>query len=161
MNKREENNYAFIDSQNLYRGVSKMGWTIDYRKFRLWLKNKFNITKAIMFFGYVKKNENLYKHLESCGFEIYFRDVEEDGGYMKGNVDIDIAMSVLDSVEIFNKAFLVTSDGDFYTLVKRLHKNDKLGGIISPHEDTCSRFLKLASEGKITYLEKVKHKLAN
>ncbi len=113
-----------------------------------------------MFFGYIKKNEDLYNHLRKCGFEIYFRDVEEDGEYMKGNVDIDIAMSVLDNMEIFDKAFLVTSDGDFYTLVKRLYERDKLGGIISPHEDRCSRFLKLSSFGKITYLEKVKHKLS-
>lgn len=155
-----ENNYAFIDSQNLYRGVSTMGWLLDYRKFRLWLKNKFNIDKAVMFFGYIKENEDLYNHLRTCGFEIYFRDVEEDGGYMKGNVDIDIAMSILDNIEIFNKAFLITSDGDFFTLVKRLSDKGKLGGIISPHEETCSRFLKLASSGKITYLEKVKHKLA-
>ncbi len=29
-------NYAFIDSQNLYRAVKDAGWEIDYRKLRLW-----------------------------------------------------------------------------------------------------------------------------
>jgi len=152
-------NYAFIDAQNLYRAVRDAGWEIDYRKLRLWLKNKFSVDKAIMFFGYVKKNESLYTYLRSCGFELYFRDVEEDGGYMKGNVDIDITIAVLDALGEYKKAYLITSDGDFYTLVKRLAEKDKLGGVISPHEKTCSRFLKLASRGKISYIEKSKHKL--
>ncbi len=112
-----------------------------------------------MFFGHLKKNEKLYAYLRNCGFELYFREVEEDGGYMKGNVDIDITMAVLDMIDDYDNAYLITSDGDFYTLVKRLKDKDKLGGVISPHEKTCSRFLKLATGGKITYIEKSKHKL--
>lgn len=34
-------NYAFIDSNNLYLGVKSEGWTLDYAKFRLYLRNKY------------------------------------------------------------------------------------------------------------------------
>ena len=55
------NNYAFIDSQNLYIGTKKLGWKIDYKKLRKFLKDKFFIAKAFIFIGYIYKNEKLYK----------------------------------------------------------------------------------------------------
>ena len=38
---RKVNNYAFIDSQNLNLGIQKLGWKLDYRKFRVYLAEKF------------------------------------------------------------------------------------------------------------------------
>ena len=35
--KQKENNYAFIDSQNLNLGIQKLGWKLDYQKFRVYL----------------------------------------------------------------------------------------------------------------------------
>ena len=43
--KKPGNNYAFIDSQNLNLGIQKLGWKLDYRKFRVYLKEKYNIQK--------------------------------------------------------------------------------------------------------------------
>ncbi|MBU2542149.1 hypothetical protein KJ785_01145 [Patescibacteria group bacterium] len=34
------NNFAFIDSQNLHLGISSLGWKLDYKKFRRYLKEK-------------------------------------------------------------------------------------------------------------------------
>ncbi|MEK7061425.1 MAG: hypothetical protein AAB954_02075 [Patescibacteria group bacterium] len=45
-------NYAFIDSQNLNLGVRSLGWRLDWRKFRQYLRNKYNVTKAFTFIGY-------------------------------------------------------------------------------------------------------------
>ena len=30
--KKKENNYAFIDSQNLNLGIEKLGWKLEYTK---------------------------------------------------------------------------------------------------------------------------------
>ena len=46
-------NYAFIDSQNLNLGTQKMGWKMDWKKFREWLKSEYNVEKAFMFIGYI------------------------------------------------------------------------------------------------------------
>jgi hypothetical protein len=35
--------YAFIDSQNLNLGTQSAGWKLDFRKFRLYLKNKYGV----------------------------------------------------------------------------------------------------------------------
>lgn len=41
MKINRQNNYAFIDSQNLYLGVKSQGWKIDYDRFFVYLKDKY------------------------------------------------------------------------------------------------------------------------
>lgn len=43
--------YAFIDSQNLNLGIQSLGWKLDFKKFRLYLKNKYSVDKAIIVSG--------------------------------------------------------------------------------------------------------------
>jgi len=33
-------NYAFIDGQNLYLAIQKSGWKLDFKRFRVYLKEK-------------------------------------------------------------------------------------------------------------------------
>lgn len=70
---KSKSNYAFIDIQNLNLGVRSSGWQIDYRKFRLYLKNKFNVTQAFMFIGLVSNNQKLYTALQQAGFVLIFK----------------------------------------------------------------------------------------
>jgi len=35
------NNYAFIDSQNLNLSIREQGWVLDFKKFRIYLKDKY------------------------------------------------------------------------------------------------------------------------
>jgi hypothetical protein len=65
--------YAFIDSQNLNLGVRSMGWQIDYKKFRLYLKNKYSVEQAFMFIGMVSGNQKLYTQLQAAGFILIFK----------------------------------------------------------------------------------------
>ena len=50
--KNSGNNYAFIDSQNLNLGIQKLGWKLDYKKFRVYPKEKYNIQKAYMVYRF-------------------------------------------------------------------------------------------------------------
>jgi hypothetical protein len=65
--------YAFIDSQNLNLGIRSQGWVLDFRKFRIYLKDKFKVQKAFLFIGYMKENHKLYELLRSSGFELVFK----------------------------------------------------------------------------------------
>ena len=58
--KTGNNNFAFIDSQNLNLGIIADGWKLDFTKFRIFLKDKYNVEKSFLFIGYVKGNESLY-----------------------------------------------------------------------------------------------------
>lgn len=53
---KKEGNFAFIDSQNIIQGVQNLGWKLDWRRFRRYLHDKYNVTQAILFLGYVPKN---------------------------------------------------------------------------------------------------------
>lgn len=61
-------NYAFIDSQNLHLSIESQGWKIDWKKFRVYLKEKYNIDKAYLFIGFIQGNSNLYKSLQEAEF---------------------------------------------------------------------------------------------
>ncbi|MBP7837474.1 hypothetical protein KA021_02120, partial [Candidatus Saccharibacteria bacterium] len=69
--------YAFIDSQNLNLGIKSLGWKLDYKKFRLYLKNKYKVEKAYLFIGQVEGNESLYEGLESAGYDVVFKPTTE------------------------------------------------------------------------------------
>lgn len=61
--EKQENNYAFIDSQNLNLGIQSLGWKLDYRRFRVYLKEKYKVSIAYMFIGYIPANQDLYSSL--------------------------------------------------------------------------------------------------
>lgn len=63
--------YAFIDGQNMHRGIS---YNINYARFRKYLFDKFAVKKAFYFLGVREQQyESLYKNLERAGFEIIFK----------------------------------------------------------------------------------------
>ena len=46
----KENNYAYIDGNNLYRGVKNSGWKIDFLRFRKWLTDKYGVATSLLFY---------------------------------------------------------------------------------------------------------------
>ena len=89
----KENNYAFIDSQNLNLGIQKLGWRLDYRKFRVYLAEKYGVKKAYMFIGFVALNQSLYDRLQEAGFILKFKPTIPDAdGKIKGNIDADLVL---------------------------------------------------------------------
>ena len=153
---------AFIDSENLKRAVEAIGKEIDYKRFRLWLTNKLNVDRAIMYFGYIEDGDAHYKFIRKCGFETVFRQVERMHGHRKANIDICLTISVLDQMETFDDAYLISSDGDFFDLTERLQSLGKLAGIISPASPgKCSRLLRSTYSDKIFFIPNVIHKFEN
>ena len=65
--KNEFNNYAFIDGENLYKSIRSQGWKLDYYKFRIYLKEKYSVSRAFLFIGYIKEKKVLYKSLKNQG----------------------------------------------------------------------------------------------
>lgn len=164
MNLKNNKNIAYIDGANLHRGISGFGWELDYARFRIWLAEKYGVKTAYLFIGLIPKYKELYKYLQESGFTIVFKEVIYDGeGKAKGNCDADLVLQVVsDAYENkFEKAVLVSSDGDYYSLVKFLKERDKLRIILSPHtKDLCSILLK-RTNAPIAYLNDQKSILQN
>ncbi|NQV00978.1 MAG: NYN domain-containing protein [Parcubacteria group bacterium] len=139
-------NFAYIDGANLYKGLKVFDWRLDYGRFRIWLKEKYNVERAYIFIGLVPKYKDLYTYLQESGFTLIFKEtVYGDSGKPKGNCDADLVLrAVCDVYENrFDKAIIVSSDGDYSSLVKFLQERDKLKIILSPSNvDKCSILLK-------------------
>ena len=145
--------YAFIDSQNLnlgtskdvYRGKKKIysGWKLDYKKFRTYLTNKFRIKKAFLFIGFIQQNAKMYKQLQSFGYELVFKPtVKDTQGKTKGNVDAELVLHTA-AIQFpnYDKAVVVSGDGDFYCLYEYLEKYKKLLSVVIPNRHSESSLL--------------------
>lgn len=144
-----KNNYAFIDSQNLNIGTLKTGWQLDYKKFRQYLEDELNVSKAFLFIGYMEEHDSLYKYLEESGYKVVYKkvlEIESDGDTtVKGNVDAEMVLHAALELDNYDCAVVVTGDGDFYALIEYLEKVDKLEKIVVPNHYYSSLFQKYES----------------
>lgn len=155
-----ENNYAFIDSQNLNLSIKKMGWELDYQEFRRHLAERYLTTKAYMFIGFMAKNQKLYDRLEEAGFSLVFKTISIDAdGKIKGNVDADLVLRASVEMAMYDRAVIVSSDGDFCCLVEYLHERNKLRVLLSPDKAHCSWLLKRAAREKINFMNDLRGRL--
>lgn len=158
--RKELNNYAFIDSQNLNLGIKKLGWNLDYKRFRVYLKEKYGVEKAYIFIGFVSLNQKLYDRLQEAGFLLVFKPtVPDNEGKIKGNVDADLVLRAMIEYPNYNKAVIVSSDGDFYSLVQYLYENNKLETVLSPDMENCSSLLRQTSKDKLRFMNELGPKL--
>lgn len=153
-------NFAFIDGQNLHLGLKEISVTLDFRRFRIYLRDRYQVTEAYYFVGYIAENHALYSNLQRAGFILQFKEVARDsGGKAKGNVDVDLTLHAVDKMAKYNKAVIVTSDGDFASLVSYLIERDKLRTVLSPTRAKCSYLLRRSAKGRIDFLEDICSKI--
>lgn len=158
----KEKIYAYIDSNNLNLGIKSLGWNLDYKKFRVYLKDKYNVSVAYMFIGYSPTNQDLYSSLQKAGFVLIFKPtIPDKDGNLKGNIDADLVLqAMIDHKDNnFNKAVIISSDGDFYSLVKYLYEHNKISVVMSPYVKTCSVLLKKSAKEKIVFMDNLRKKL--
>lgn len=131
--------YAFIDSQNLNLGVQRAGWKMDWRKFREFLRNKYGVTKAYMFIGYVSENEDMYNQLHEAGYLIVLKptvetpEMGDQKAHVKGNIDAELVLYAMKEMPNYAQAIVVSGDGDFYCLVEYLEKKSRLKNVMTPN----------------------------
>jgi len=164
----KENNLAFIDGQNLYMGTDSDDpkWRVNLKKFRVYLKDKYNISKAFYFLGYViNDNNGLYEEIQDAGFILKFR--EHNSAMLskkKGNVDTDIVFDVMKKIykkEPFDKIVLVAGDGDYKMLVDFLIEESRFKKILFPNRKFASSLYKKLGSEYFDYLsnEDIKKKI--
>ncbi|OGL87747.1 hypothetical protein A3I42_00985 [Candidatus Uhrbacteria bacterium RIFCSPLOWO2_02_FULL_49_11] len=157
------NNHAFIDSQNLNLGIRDCGWQLDFGRFRRYLADKYRVSKAFLFIGYVAGNEALYTYLQSVGYLVIFKPTLEhkksDGTlHTKGNVDAELVLHAMIQYPNYDKAVIVSGDGDFHCLVEYLAKQGKLLRVIVPNRKKYSALLRRFIP-YIVYLNDLERKL--
>ena len=137
-----------------------MGWKLDWKRFRTYLTEKYHVSTAYIFIGYVPENQKLYASLQKAGYVLIFKPVLPDkDGKVKGNVDADLVLQAMIDFTQYGKAIIVTSDGDFYSLVRYLYQHQKLLKVLSPYVKTCSVLLKKSAKEKIVFMDNLRKKL--
>ena len=135
---KEEIIFAFIDSQNLNLGVLSSGWKLDFSKFRIYLKEKYKVKKAYLFIGQVAGNEKLYTYLQESGYILIFKPTLEfkrnKERITKGNVDAELVLHAMIEYPRYDKAMIVSGDGDFHCLIEYLVEKGKLFKIVAPNK---------------------------
>jgi uncharacterized LabA/DUF88 family protein len=143
--------YAFIDSQNLNLAIRDMGWKLDFARFRVYLRDKFNVEKAYIFLGFMPSNQELYDFLKKAGYDCIFRPtLTYKDGTTKGNCDAELVLQAMIDFGNYDQAVIVTGDGDFYCLVRHLIKNKKLKVLLVPNRYKYSALLKLREFRRFT-----------
>lgn len=138
--------------------IKNQGWVLDYGRFRRYLTDKYNVTKAFLFIGNIPTNADLYKSLQEYGFILIFKPILEIRGRIKGNVDAELVLHAMVEYPNYDKAVIVSGDGDFHCLVKYLKNNGKLLKLMVPDDSRYSSLLrKFAPE--IVGINRLKNKL--
>jgi len=134
--------YAFIDSQNLNLGVQSQGWKLDFVRFRKYLADKYKVESAFLFIGFVEDNQLLYTSLREAGYICIFKPTLRTSKHkkikVKGNVDAELVLHTMIEYPQYNKAIIVSGDGDFHCLVEYLDQKGKLLKIIVPNKKYSS-----------------------
>jgi uncharacterized LabA/DUF88 family protein len=132
---------------------------MDWHKFRMYLADKYNVSKAFMFIGYVPEFEDLYVQLHETGFAVVLKPTfdmtrprpelqedpknkkdDEEKKPTKGNIDADLVLWAMKELKNYDKAVIVSGDGDFYSLVEYLDEEERLLKLLTPSGHYSSLF---------------------
>ena len=164
--------YAFIDSQNLNLGIKNdvkrrgkkiyKGWKLDFIRFKKYLEDRYKVSKCFLFIGLIPENATLYTRLQNAGYTLIFKPtlVIKEGGdqKVKGNVDAELVLHSMIEYSNYDKAIIVSGDGDFHCLIEYLEKKKKLKLVMIPNRASYSSLLKKFSK-YLRFVNEMKAKL--
>lgn len=145
-----ENNIAFIDGQNLHLWTASEKWQIDFKKFRVYLKNKFKVEEVYYYLWFLDTNEqDLYTRLQKSGFILVFREHNSNMKWKKKwNVDVDICFAMMKEFienKNFDKIILISGDWDYIKPVKYLIEQWVFKTILFPNSKYSSLYKQLST----------------
>ena len=136
---------AYIDASNLKFGVKQNEWNLDYNSFRSWLRDKFGVSKAILFLGLLPDKTEYYNYLQNIGYVLSFKPtIINSEGKAKGNVDGELILTIASDYyeEKIEQVILVSGEGDYHCIVQFLKNKSIPVKIISPNKKYLSYLLR-------------------
>jgi uncharacterized LabA/DUF88 family protein len=116
------------------------------------------VSKAFLFIGYLAKHIQLYSTLDKQGYSLIFKPTfTGPNNTVKGNVDAELVLHTMIELPNFDKAIIVSGDGDFHCLVEYLVKQNKVLHLMTPNAQYSSLYKKYS--GYIVQLSRLKGSL--
>mgnify|MGYP001186295306 CR=1 FL=1 len=131
----------FIDGANLYSAAKNLGFDIDYRKLLEEFKKRSVLVRAYYYTALVENEEYspirpLVDWLDYNGYRLVTKPAREyvDGNGRKrfrGDMDVEIAVDMLEMAEHADHLVLFSGDGDFRKLVEAVQRKGARVTVVS------------------------------
>jgi uncharacterized LabA/DUF88 family protein len=125
----------FIDGANMFYAQRKMGWHIDYRKVYEFYASQAQVYNAFYYTSVTNPPdagmEGFLRALTGMGYTVRRKvvkeilDQETGQTIRKANLDIEIVIDMLTTAELYDRAVLISGDGDFERAVEFLRGRGK------------------------------------
>ena len=136
-----ERTALFIDGANLYSAARSLGFDIDYRRLLKVFRDKGRMVRAYYYTALVEDQEYspirpLIDWLDYNGYTMVTKPTKEFTDAMgrrklKGNMDIELAIDVLEMAEHLDHVILFSGDGDFRRLVEAVQRKGLRVSVVS------------------------------
>src|SRR5580692_2615985 len=131
----------FIDGSNLYAAARALGFDIDYRRLLDVFKNYGHLVRAFYYTALVEDQEYspirpLVDWLDYNGYTMVTKPTKEftdatGRRKIKGNMDIELAIDMLEMAQHIDHAILFSGDGDFQRLVEAVQRRGVRVSVVS------------------------------
>lgn len=145
--------YVFIDGENVFYSQRTLGWKISYHKFMKYFKKECGkSTKCFMYTGLDEDNTKQKKFIDMLDLTGYITRTKiikkirkKDGSYQwKNNLDIELALEMVEFKDKFDTAILVSGDSDFAVVLDKLKKAKKRVLVMSTRGHVARELLERA-----------------
>ena len=131
----------FIDGANLYATARALGFDIDYKRLLDLFETKCRLVRALYYTALVEDQEYspirpLIDWLDYNGYTMVTKPTKEftdSSGRrkIKGNMDIELAIDVMEMAEHLDHIVLFSGDGDFRRLVEAIQRRGRRVTVVS------------------------------
>ena len=160
---------VFIDASNIYFFYKKLKWKIDLIKLFDYFRDESDLIDIYYYTGRDIESQiqnKFISFLNRSGYIVrskkikFIKDGSGNGGFFKGNLDVELTMDVLETKNMYDTLILISGDSDFEPLLKLMKKkyNKKCLVMATKHSISielikCAKYINLAKLKK--YIKKV------
>jgi uncharacterized LabA/DUF88 family protein len=137
----EERVVLFIDGANLFATAKSLGFDIDYKLLKEEFANRGRLIRAMYYTALIEDQEYspirpLVDWLDYNGYTMVTKPTKEftdatGRRKIKGNMDIELAIDMLEMSEFTDHAILFSGDGDFRSLVEAVQRKGTRVTVVS------------------------------
>jgi len=158
--------YVFIDAANTFYSQRTLGWKISYEKLMRYFKKECGeATKCFIYAAYDESRQTEQKFLDMLDINGYILrtkalkkiSLREGGDKHKGSLDVELALEMVELVDKYDTAILLSGDSDFGPPIDRIKKKSKRIIVMST-KGRISR--ELIEKAKYINLKKLKNEIA-
>lgn len=137
----QEKMAVFIDGANLYAAAKSLNFDIDYKRLLTWISGQSRLVRAFYYTALMEDQEYsplrpLIDWLDYNGYTMVTKPAKEFTDSLgrrkiKGNMDIELAIDMMEIAEHVDHIVLFSGDGDFRRLIESVQRKGVRTTVVS------------------------------